>query len=255
MKYWKHWQRNLSIFSILILLGLFTWGWIFCHQPNRFPIRIVQINPTQNILHFVSQSTIQTIVTPYISQGFFNIPVSKLRMALLAQPGISQVEVTRRFPDQVKIEITEDQPVALYDHDSFIDQQGLIVTPELLFGFAGMNNLPVFLGPADQMPQMVDEYESFIKIFKNFKNLNIKITQLSLDNFAQWELIININNTNNLVIDCGNQDVLNRLSNFLKAYPDLLPPNQGQNKNQTQAQTLVSVDLRYSEGFALRWTS
>lgn len=272
----KHWQRNLSILSILILLGVFIWGWIYCHKPDHFPIRMVQINPAQinpaqkNILHFVSQSTIQELVSPYVSQGFFNIPVSSIRDALLAQPGISAVSVTRRFPDLVKIEITEDQPVALYHHDSFIDLKGLIITPEMIFGIDNLN-LPIFIGPSDQMLTMVNEYESFEAVFNSFKNLNFRITQLSLDDYGQWEIILN----NGLVIDCGNQDVFNRLTKFLKAYPNLISPDSpgatglgdaslsgslgvnknkaSQSKNKNANQTLVSVDLRYSEGFALRW--
>jgi len=274
----KHWQRNLSIISVLILLGVFIWGWIYCHNPNHFPVRIVQINPVQinavqnpaqNILHFVSQATIQNSVSPYVSQGFFNISVSKIREALLAQPGIAEVSVTRKFPDLVRINITEDQPVALYDHDSFIDPKGLIITPEMIFGVNNLN-LPVFIGPSNQMVLMVNQYESFVGVFNNFKNLNFKITQLSLDDYGQWEIILNTG----LVIDCGNQDVLNRLNNFLKAYPNLVPPNSpgatglgdsslssalGANKSkpaknsQNNNQNLASVDLRYSEGFALRW--
>ncbi len=292
----KHWQRNLSILSVLILLVFFIWGWIYCHNPDHFPIRVVEINPANsinsinsnaknntqspapNILHFVSQASIQNIVSPYVSQGFFNIPVSKIREALLAQPGIAEVSVTRRFPDLVRINITEDQPVALYDHDSFIDPKGLIITPEMIFGLDSLN-LPVFIGPSDQMVLMVNQYESFLEVLNNFKNLNFKMTQLSLDDYGQWEIILNTG----LVIDCGNQDVLNRLNDFLKAYPDLIPPDSpgatglgdsslsgalgavkskssknsqsknSQSKNQNNNQSLVSADLRYSEGFALRW--
>ena len=229
----KHWQRNLLGLLILILIGFSTWGWHWAHEPNQFPIQNVQIGGQ---LNFVSTDTLQNTVSPYITQGFFNVPVSKIQQALLALPGVTQVSVTRRFPSTIKINITEAIPVALYDHDSFVDTQGNIITPELL---NNTRNLPIFLGSASQMPLMVPEYEKFSQLLISQDQLSIH--SLSLDPLGQWEIILN----NGTVIDCGNQEVEKRLSNFTKAYPTLI--------SQNPKQQLVSVDLRYPTGFALRW--
>lgn len=228
----KHWQRNLLIFLFLILLGLFGWTWHYCHQPGRFPIQHVQIGGQ---LNFVSPQTVENTVSPYVSNGFFNVPVSDIRAQLMTLPGVAQAVVIREFPNTVKISITEVTPVALFHHDSLIDTHGQMITPELL------NNtqaLPEFRGPISQMPLMVSQYELFSKLL--FQD-QLSIRLLNLDDMGQWQMVLNTG----LFIQCGNQKVLERLSRFIQAYPTLLIQNP--------KQTLVSADLRYPEGFALRW--
>ncbi len=230
--FFRHWQRNLLALLFLILLGLFGWAWHFAHEPGQFPIQHVQIGGQ---LNFVSTETVQETVSPYVSGGFFNVPVSKVRTLLMQIPGVAQVSVIREFPSTVKINITEAIPVARFNHDSFIDTQGHVITPELL---NNTQDLPEFRGPILQMPLMVAQYQLMSQLLTQAQ---LSIQLLTLDPLGQWEMVLNTGT----VIECGNIDVLTRLANFIKAYPPLLIQNP--------KQTLVSVDLRYPEGFALRW--
>jgi len=228
-----HWQRSLFALIILSLIGFLIEAWHWAHEANQFPIKNIQI---EGSLNFVSPETIENTVSPYVTQGFFNIPISKIQNSLLALPGITQVSVTRNFPNTLHIIITEDTPVAIYNRDSFVDTAGHIVTPELL---TNTQNLPIFMGPVDQMPKMVTTYQAFAQVLNSQDQLSIY--SLKLDPLGQWELVLN----NKIMISCGNQDPLDKLKHFAKAYPNLI--------SQNPKQILVSADLRYPTGLALRW--
>jgi cell division septal protein FtsQ len=78
------------------------------------------------------------------------IPVGKIRKMLISDPRISNAEVTRIFPDTLRIAITERQPVAVlrfnrnYRHnDLYIDRDGYVIPANIS---AGGETLPIVIG-------------------------------------------------------------------------------------------------------------
>lgn len=214
-------------------------------------------------LNFVSDQTVQTAVMPYVNHGFFNISVDSVVKDLQVLPGVASVSVRRVFPDKVWIHIQEVTPVAFNgpEEESLVDQQGNIFTPEL---FNHTSGLPIFVGPIDQMKAMVDFYK---KIKNPMQTAGLQIKEINLDALGQWEVLT----LNGLEIDCGQQDALSRLTDFLTAYPSVLAQHKAEMQMQVKTKKkyhshrgvdtasdlalLKKADLRYDNGFALQWNN
>jgi cell division protein FtsQ len=75
-----------------------------------------------------------------------------------------------------------------------------------------------------------------------FKGLGLVIDELHQDARRAWHLKL----SNGMSVELGRKDPLQRLARFIGVYPAILA--------STTAAVIEQVDLRYSNGFALRWT-
>jgi cell division protein FtsQ len=88
------------------------------------------------------------------SEYFFSLDVGRIQAALLAEPRIARASVTRVFPNELRLEITERRPVALVLVESegrlrpvFLDAEGVAFAWALGAGKGGVSQeLPVISG-------------------------------------------------------------------------------------------------------------
>jgi len=69
---------------------------------------------------------------------------------------------------------------------------------------------------------------------------NLSITSLTLNSRGSWQMVLN----NGISITLGRTDPDTRFARFITAYPTVLAQ---------QTLNIRSIDLRYSDGFAVAW--
>ena len=184
-----------------------------------FPIKSVRVFGVQH----VDSNSMQQAITPLVNKGFFAINVENIKDRLLQSPWVSKAIVQRVWPDQVLITVVERTPIARWNNSSLLSMSGELFSPDVK---SYPDNLPVLIGGEGEHLQMLQYYK--------------KITRLELTPEHTWNLAFE----NGMKLNVGYKDVLTRMSHFVKVYPKIIG---------NRVADVESVDLRYTNGLAVRW--
>ncbi len=218
----------------MVLLGTLVLSVIFAiNQINlsqSFPIRTVRVFGVNHVKH----QEVQDLLLPMVRRGFFTIKVEYIRDRLLQIPWISDLDVRRVWPDQVEITVIERNAVARWNDESLLSETGELFSPNQNTYPA---HIPKFMGPIGQQIVMLQYFKDINRLLVP---LHANISLLELTPYFTWKIIL----TNGMILQMGHKDILTRLDHFVKVYPKIAA---------TRAADIEYVDLRYSNGFAVRW--
>lgn len=226
----KYLARHISFFLLgfLVLASIIT---INQFKLSRyFPIKKVRVYGMAHL----EQDQVKDTLLPMVRRGFFSIDVEHVRDRLEKMPWVSDIVVRRNWPDQLDVTVIERQAVALWNHRSLLSAEGELFSPKTST-YPGQ--LTEFIGPDGKQITML---KYFVKMNRILGSLHAKISYLELTPYYTWKLKLD----NGIVLKMGYSDVLTRLSHFVKVYPKIVG---------SRAADVDYVDLRYSNGMAVRW--
>lgn len=205
-------------------------GWF---AVDRWPIRQLQVEaPYQH----VDEARIRAVVTPLIAQGFFATDLESVQAALMALPWVQSAEARKRWPDTLALRVTERQPFAHWNHDQFVSRhEQLFKVP----GAAEIRGLPQLSGPDARMRDVV---AFFTKARERFAGSGLDITGAHLSGRDSWSLEL----AGGAEIMIGRTRPEQRLQRFLGVYRRYMARS---------GEHFDYVDLRYPNGFAMRWSA
>jgi len=234
-------QQKGSLLSSMLLLLLFA-GVIlvfadYLLQPDRFPVsRISFIGEFRH----VEKSALQENVAPYIGNNFFAIDLQKLEAALRDIDWVSDVSVSRRWPDTLQVNVKEQRLIAAWNKAGWVTSDATIVE---LPGLK-MPGLPRWSGPDGTQVLVQLRSQQFSRLLAD---VGMQLRQLSYSQRGAWQILAsNYLRNEQISIRLGRRDMQDRLYRFARAY--------GQTLGKLE-QRLISVDLRYPNGFAVKWNS
>jgi cell division protein FtsQ len=203
-------------------------GWF---ASDRWPVRQLQVHAT---FRHVSAAQVRAAVKPSLGAGFFAIRLDKVRDAVAALPWVGQVEVSKHWPDALDITLTEIQPVAHWGNDALLDRDGRIFkVPD-----AGVvHGLPRFNAPDDRTADVMAFYRTAETDFAPYR---LRVASVDLSARGSWTLLLS--NGGRVVVGSDRPD--QHLARFAAALPVLM---------RGRSDGFVYADLRYSNGFAVRW--
>lgn len=217
-------------FTLVFLLTLFAYAISQIRLADYFPIQTVNVIGQKQI----ARDDLREIVKPLVMPGFFAINVETIRDRLLQLPWISEVVVTKRWPNEVTINLSEKIPAARWNKDNLLSTDGQVFRPKDIDHSA---NLVDFVGPDGQQITML---KYFVNINRILEPLHAKISYLELTPYATWKLKLD----NGMTLKIGQNDILTRMTHFVKVYPKIIGD---------QATNVDYIDLRYPNGMAVRW--
>lgn len=214
-------------FVALPVVGVLQ-GWF---ASTRWPVRQLDVHAS---FHHVSAEQVQAAVAPSLGAGFFAIRIGKVRDAVAALPWVGRVEVSKRWPDALDITITEIQPLARWGDDALLGRDGRIFkVPDA----KAITGLPRFDAPADRVVDVLGFYRSALTDFAPY---GLHVTGVALSARGSWSLTL----ANGGQVVVGDQQPDQHLARFAAALPVLM---------KGRSSGFVYADLRYSNGFAVRW--
>ncbi len=234
-------QQKGSLFSSMLLLILFAGGILvfadYLLQPGRFPIS--RISFVGEFRH-VEKPVLQENVAPYIGNNFFAIDLQKLEAVLRGIDWVSDVSVSRRWPDTLQISVKEQRLVAAWNNTGWVTSDGTVVEiPDLK-----MPGLPRWSGPEGTQVLVQLRFQQFSGLLSD---VGMQLSQLSYSQRGAWQISVSSYLHNERInIRLGRRDMQDRLYRFARAY--------GQTLDKLKKR-LISVDLRYPNGFAVKWGS
>lgn len=216
----------LSVLSVVV-----WWGGARLLDPNTLPIRKVQI---QGHFQHLTTQRLQEAVSRQVGGGFFSVDVHGIQAAAQALPWVDTAAVRRVWPDTVRIRIEEQVPLSTWNETALLNRRGDVFTPPRAQFPA---DLPALFGSVGTQDMLLDNY---LVLQETLQKLGLVVDVLARDERGAWQVDLG----NGLRLRVGRGDYANRLKRFIAVYSSVLAPRLEQ---------IESVDLRYTNGFALRW--
>ncbi len=211
----------------LPLVGVLQ-GWF---AADRWPVRQLQV---QGEFKHVSAEQLRAAVAPDLRAGFFALDLDRVRRSVAALPWVAEVEARKRWPDTLDLRVLELHPFAHWGQGRLLARDGrLFAVPDA----DAVENLPHLSGPDDRVVDVVDFYEEARREFARFR---LRVDTVDLSERGSWSL--QLSNGGTVVI--GRDQPEQRLARFIAVMPILM---------QGRSEGFVYADLRYSNGFAVKW--
>ncbi len=158
--------------------------------------------------------------------------MGELKAAAEELSWVGRVSLRRVWPDRLQVRVEEHRPLARWNADALVTAEGIVFHPGTGTIPAG---LPVLEGDDTRAPEVVRRYQQWRDDLMLVGHL---IQVLSVDPRGDWRLELVMGTELRL----GTGDIEERLARFIASAPQLEAAGQP-----------LEVDLRYSNGFAVKW--
>lgn len=225
---WR-WIAGALVSVMLVSGAVVSVRWLL--DPHTLPIRRVQI--AGQFRHLTS-AQLQEAVANTVSGGFFTVDVEAVMRAARTLAWVDAASVRRVWPDTLRLEVTEQTPLARWHAHDLLNRRGDRFTPPADTLPA---DLPEFQGPAGLEAAIT---ASYYEMGKALAPAGLKIARLIQDERRSWRVLLD----NGIELRLGRDDAYPRLLRFVRLYPKVLA---------TRATEIATIDLRYTNGFAVAW--
>lgn len=221
-------KRMLKFTHLILIASLVTWGWQFLQNPRTLPIEAVKIHSSDS---FIKRTQILKAIQPYIKAGFFNVNLKRINESLLALPWVANVTIDRIWPHTLTIQLHEQEPIARWDANALVNQQGQLFYPPVSTFPEG---LPELSGPLDQEKQILIDFQRLSHILSA---INLSVDSIKMNP----EEAITLSLSNGIELALGRAHLGMRLDRFVDVYPKVL-----------SGKAIAYVDMRYTDGMSVR---
>jgi cell division protein FtsQ len=225
---WLLWGALAALLIAVAVGGSRAIVWLT--DPARFPLTTVEI--TGDLDH-IDRKALEQRLLPAAAGGFFSVDVAAVAHAARDEPWVKQALVRRVWPDKLVVEIIGYTAIARWGDDSLLADSGEVFHSD----GAAPDDLPQLAAPPGAAPRRVfADYQRFSALLDGLPPLRAARQEAR----GAWQLEL----ANGLTIMAGRKDVAERLKRFAAVYKSRLAG---------VAPPIESVDLRYSDGFAVRF--
>lgn len=230
---WKPWLRGLGVALVLTAVGFgLEAGIRALREPGAFPLRKVRV---EGELRNLTEADLQPLARAYLGQNFFVANLDALRAALAADPWVEEVAVRRGWPDTVEIRLRERTAFGYWgEREEMVDVNGHRFRPLAL---RQPGPWPRLTGPEGREKALIKAWR---EIRAQLDPVGLTLVKLVQDERRAWWLTFD----GGLQVYLGRERFDERLQRLAQVYPRVLA---------AQADRIAVVDLRYGNGFAVRW--
>ncbi|MGA9342703.1 MAG: cell division protein FtsQ/DivIB [Rhodanobacteraceae bacterium] len=220
------WSIALALVALPVI-GVLN-GWF---AADRWPVKKIDVRAP---FDHVSAEQIRAAVRTELGAGFFAVDLDQVCGAVLRLPWVERVEARKRWPDVIELTVYEQQPYARWGADRLVNRHGkLFQVP----GSPPLQGLPQLSGPDARLHEVLAFYAHELPLFSA---TGLTLDSVALSGRGSWSLTLATGAT----VEVGRENVEQRLERFLSVWPRIAAGHDG---------APAYIDLRYENGFALRW--
>ena len=230
-KYYFHIRAFLALLGILFALCIYFHWQTLLEKMDDKPISGFAL-AGQKV--FTTDADIkESLLKMGMLKGFWGQDVEPIQAQIEALPWVKSSIVRKIWPNRLSIWITEYQPVAFWNQNQFVTQDGVVF--QLPIERLKENTLPYLGGPDYQSLKVL---EAWNQIYADFKSKNLIAKGMNIDERGAWQVTLD----NDIVLKLGRGEWKSKLERFVTIYPQVDVP---ENKK------IDYVDLRYAAGAAV----
>lgn len=232
------WQRLQPILwtagqvvTVIAVVGALAWSVDWLRDPRNMPLRSVHI---EGEFRKLNTEQLQAAIAGTVQGGFFSVRVDEVRRAAESLPWVASASVRRVWPDGLIVQVVEQRAAARWGDTGVVNFSGQLFEPakETI-----PQHLPQLSGPAELRRRVIEHY---ISMTEQLAPIGRRVAQLSVDERRAWLVRLD----DGVEVKLGRDNTLDRIERFVRVYPQLFA---------ARASEMKTVDLRYSNGFAVRW--
>lgn len=216
-----------ALLSLIALLAALDW----LLHPQVLPVRNVRF---EGEFRRVTHAELAQAVRDVVNVNFLLLDLETVKRRVEQLPWVHRADVRRWWPRDVYVQFEEQKIVARWGDSAWANHAGEAVKlPNA--GFPP--DMPRFDGPDGTTSQVLEQYQQLAPLLGAHGLVPKSVT---LTPRRTWEL--DLSNGIKLVLD--SRDTRRKIEQFVRVYSQQLAP---------QAANIRQVDLRYANGFAVRW--
>lgn len=200
-------------------------------------IRVVGVSDTQverMSLKHVTRDQIEQVMRNTDRKSFMTIDLESLQAAFKELPWVRSAKILREWPPGLEVLLEEHIALAYWGETALINSHG-----ELFRAKTEDQQLPVFVGPDAISSQLiVNQYKVFNESLRAIGQSAAKVV---LTPRHAWHVQLNTGTW----LKLGREQIESRLNRYVSVYKQ-------HSEILNQHEVLAYVDLRYSNGFAIR---
>jgi cell division protein FtsQ len=232
-----HWSFWLGVsFFVLVIVAICSLGWFVTDKMSEDESAPVTSVVISGEMIYTDKEDIEQAIDAINLSNFFNVDVNQVQNVVANLPWVYSVSVRKKWPNELKIYVVDQTPVAYWNGDFLINQQGIAFQADIT---RIQHPLPAFYGPEGSE---IVALENYVNLSELLDYRTLAIDELVLSERFSWQLTLNDGVTLNL----GREERVQRIQRFMDVYPII--------KNNKKADQQVDyVDLRYDTGLAVGW--
>lgn len=237
--------------AVLAVLALVAGALVWVAQRPYFAIASIQIEPTEgDSFTFLTAASVSATLAGRITGNFFSVNLDATRQLIESVPWVRRAQIRREWPNRLRVQIEEHQPLALWNENQMINTWGEVFSANQ-GELPDDASLPQLQGPESSERLVVQRYA---ELARWFAPLGVRVQEVALSPRYAWEVSLSQGTELKLGRDpaadvadlhgrSGALPFAARIERFVQAWPDLM--------RRLEGRALASADLRYSNGFAI----
>ena len=222
------WSEIARLLMVALLFIAAVWG---LKQIDNVAIKTIVV---QTALHRVDKSDIRNIAQPYMRAGFFTVDLDAFEQQLNNLSWVYRANIQRQWPGRLVIEIEEQTPHFRWGDKALLSADGQIFTVNDVSAF---KNLPRLQGVSGRQQYLLGLYRRYNA---RFHKAAAAITELTED--ARYNKVMRL--ANGIDINIGRANAERQIERCLRSFALF---------SKAEREAIASIDLRHSNGFAVRW--
>ncbi|SEK93825.1 cell division protein FtsQ [Colwellia chukchiensis] len=232
-----HWSFWLGVaFFVAVIVGILSFS-IFLNKrlsaEESAPVTSISI---AGEMPYTTRVDIEQAIEKVNLGNFFHLDVNDVQQKVAKLPWVYSVSVRKKWPDELKIYVVDQTPIAHWNGDFLLNKNGKAFQAD---SKRLTEKLPAFFGPEGSEQIALENYINFNKLL-GFSALAIH--ELVLTERFAWQLLLN----DGVSLNLGRDNRVERLQRFMDVYPEI-------KLHKKQDQQVDYVDLRYDTGLAVGW--
>ena len=222
---------------VLVGLGAGVWWWL------RHPMFAIRAITVQGEVTRNNAITLRANVVPQLQGNFFTLNLDQARQVFESVPWVRTAVVHRDFPNRLRAELQEHQPLALWGDDganTLLNQQGQVF--EANAEDPEVEGLPRLKGPVAQSLEVLQMYRYLKPILAA---ADMDIDRLELSPRGSWRVVTD--RGAQLELGRGSQQEVGELVQMFLRTLSQVTARYGRTPT-----ALAAADLRHKDGYALR---
>lgn len=224
------------VFFAVVVGFIFSFGMFLTErlsEDESVPVTSIVVSGE---MKYTDKEEVESVVENIGMGNFFKVDVNEVQGAVNTLPWVYSVAVRKQWPNELKVYVVDQRPIAHWNGDSYINVYGEVFQ----VGSAHKSlNLPEFFGPEGTENLAIENYINLNQLL-SFGGFNI--SELVLSERYAWQLTLQ----SGVRLNLGRENRVERIQRFMDAYPNI------ELKDDTQ---IDYVDLRYDTGFAVGFKS